>query len=149
MEGIFSTFASALDPLEANSAITEALVFAAWQKVAGRQLSERAMPVGLRGKKLTVNVDDEAWLLNIKGFSPQLIAGINRLVGQGTVEFIEYRCDPAGNRIASRTTEQKGWTADLSALSPSLIKAAEAIADPESRKLFLEAAATNLGRRAA
>ncbi len=148
MEAIFSTFVGALAPLEDNDSVSEALIFAAWQKVAGRQLSERAKPVELREKRLTVNVDDEAWLVNIRSFSPQLIAGINRIVGDNIVNFIEYRCEPLRSNSTPKV-EAKSSAPDTSSLSPSLLKAAEAIADPKSRELFLEAAARNLGRKAA
>lgn len=91
MEQLFTVLPSVLKQVEHTPRSDEAVVFAAWRRAAGEPLSRRAVPVEYTEKRLTVAVEDKTWQKHLQELAPQLVARVNDAVGQGTVEFIEFR----------------------------------------------------------
>lgn len=150
MERIFGTIPAVLSGLGANDSATEAVVFAGWRRSAGEMLSERTAPVEYFEDRLVIAVDDATWQRHLEDLAPQMLARINGSLGLGTVRFIEFRIDPAAlknapNKRAKRTkaAEERG------PISPSLIDAANGIADEALRESFLDAAAVYLADKKA
>lgn len=91
MEQLFTVLPAVLKQVEHTARADESVVFAAWRRAAGEPLSRRTMPVSFCDKKLIVAVEDKTWQTHMQELAPQLVARVNETVGQGTVEYIEFR----------------------------------------------------------
>lgn len=147
MEGLFNTIPRALNEIGPNEELGKAMVFAAWSRCAGELLSRRTAPLSLADKRLVIGVADETWKRHLEDLCGQLIAGINGLLGHGTVSFIEFRVDPAAAvPIAIEAASAKGGS-DGSDVPDPLSAAANAISDERLREQFLSAAAAYLAKQ--
>ncbi len=91
MEQLFTVLPSVLKQVDHTPKADESVIFAAWRRAAGEPLSRRAVPVSYADKKLTVAVEDKTWQKHMQDLAPQLVARVNEAVGQGTVEYIEFK----------------------------------------------------------
>ena len=91
MEQLFTVLPAVLKQVEHTPRADESVVFAAWRRAAGEPLSRRSIPVGYAEKRLSVAVEDKTWQRHLQDLAPQLVARINDAVGDGTVEYIEFR----------------------------------------------------------
>lgn len=91
MEQLFAAIPSIVRSLEPNKDVADAVVFAAWNQVAGKQISSRTKPFAFNNKRLVVEVKDETWQQNLEALASQMIAKLNKSLGDGTVTFIEFR----------------------------------------------------------
>ena len=146
MEQLFGAIPSVLNGLASNGDVDEAVVFAAWKRCAGELLNERTTAIEYFENRLIVAVEDETWRRHLEDLSPQMLYKINSSLGDGTVKFIEFRID---ERVVNEAREPKMASIETAApeVSPSLTKAAEAIADEALRQQFLGAAAEYLERQ--
>jgi hypothetical protein len=139
MEQVFGSIPAALNDLGPNAAIDEAIVLAAWKRCAGESLSERTRAIGFAQKKLIVGVIDNMWRRHLEELSPQLIAGINGNLGNGTLRFIEFQVAPQLFAYPALNSTDDG--VDESLVPDRIISAAANIADEGLRKQFISAAA--------
>lgn len=139
MEQLFGAIPSVVGGLEPHKKIGEAVVLAAWSRCAGEMLRERTVPVEFSSKRLIIAVSDKMWQRHLEELSQQMIAKMNISLGQGTVRFIEFQID---EKAVKKARENRVSNSDPvpNMVTPSLAKAAMAIADEELRKNFLEAA---------
>jgi predicted nucleic acid-binding Zn ribbon protein len=93
MEQLFGSLSAVVKGLEANPKKDEAIVFAAWRNCAGEMLSKRTKPLTFSEKRLVVAVEDKIWQRHLEHLSPQMLAKLNKALGEGTVTFIEFRVD--------------------------------------------------------
>ncbi len=93
MEELFGAFLNLLGPLRDDERILSAVVFAAWRKAAGKQLSERAKPLQFRHKRLTIAVENESWRSNLEELSSDILYRLSTVLGHGIVTFLEFRVD--------------------------------------------------------
>jgi hypothetical protein len=142
MEQLFKSLPEVLQAVGRAPATDEALVFAAWRRCAGEALGSRTTPQQFFEKRLVISVADETWRRHLEDLSPQMIARLNALLGDGTVRFIEFRIDPRPATARIETAEDQPLTAD-----PMLTSAAAAITDEQLRQRFLEAAASCLSKK--
>lgn len=91
MDQLFTVLPKVLKQVEHTPRADESVVFAAWRRAAGEPLSRRAEAIGYAEKRLIVAVEDKTWQVHLKDLAPQLVARINESVGDGTIEFIEFR----------------------------------------------------------
>jgi predicted nucleic acid-binding Zn ribbon protein len=91
MEQLFAAIPSIVKSLEPNKDVADAVVFAAWNQVAGEQIRSHTKPLRVNNKRLVIAVVDETWRQNLEALSPQMIAKLNKSLGDGTVTFIEFR----------------------------------------------------------
>jgi predicted nucleic acid-binding Zn ribbon protein len=91
MEQLFSAIPSIVKGLEPNKDVTDAVVFAAWNQVAGEQIRSHTKPLRVNNKRLVVAVEDETWRQNLEALAAQMLAKLNKSLGDGTVTFIEFR----------------------------------------------------------
>ena len=146
MEQIFSAIPTVLKGLDQHAEIDQAVVFAAWSRCAGDLLRDRTIPVEYAGKRLIVAVADTTWKRHLEELSPTMLFKINGSVGPGVVKFIEFRVDePRVNE--SRKKLETDTVNDTAEITPSLAKAAMAIADANLREQFLSTATSYLYRQ--
>ena len=133
--------------------LSEAMVFAAWRRVIGEELRERAVPFRLYQKHLIVAVADETWKRHLESLSGQMLFKLNAVLGKPTVTFIEFRVDvktvdEERARIhKEQTSKLEQERIALKNVPESLAQAAEKIEDDELRKNFLLAAGSCLARK--
>jgi hypothetical protein len=144
MEQLFDSFASVLRTLGPNKEIEEALMFMMWGRCAGEMLRSRTRPLEFFEERLIVAVTDETWRRHLEALSPQLVARLNALAGNGRVRFIEFRVDPRS--VSPPKVEDRGKTNGTPDIAPSIAAAAETIGSAELRARFLDAAAACLNK---
>ncbi len=115
----------------------EEIVLGAWEHLAGRQLAARTRPLRLFGDRLIVEVPDRVWQRQLRPYENALLDRIYHLLGDRTVTAIEWRVNPALAAGAIPAPPRKPPARETDA---SLESAAQAIADPELRELFLRTA---------
>ncbi len=152
MNELFRALPALLKEFEDNEAVREAVVFAAWRKIAGEALRFSAVPFHLSGKRLTVAVSGETWRKHLEHLAGQMIFKINSKLGSAVVTFIEFRVDEAAVK-AERAKFQKSKTAEISEeaalneVTPKMRHSADAIKDDNLRYQFLLAAGSCLVRK--
>jgi predicted nucleic acid-binding Zn ribbon protein len=68
-------------------------VLAGWRHVCGAQASEHARAISYRSGKLTVDVDDPAWLATLTQLRGQYMARLRALTGVA-VEHLDFQLAP-------------------------------------------------------
>jgi hypothetical protein len=134
--------------------VLEAAALVAWRRVAGEGLRAQAVPFRLYRKTLIVSVADATWQKQLEAMSGQLLFGLNSLLGQAVVTYIEFRIDPKTVR-AQRAIEQAQEMTNpleqerraLKSVTGEVSTAADAIHDEELRRRFLLAAGSCIDRR--
>lgn len=132
----------------------EDLVREAWEHLVGRQVAAHSCVFRLYRDTLTVHVPDKMWKRQLFRLERQLLARINHFLGRQTVASIDFRVDAKmippvaalapiarqgslfDNAPPSAPRKGPGHAASIQ-VDPDVAKAAETIADPELRELFL------------
>lgn len=153
MNELFRALPALLKQLEDNDEVREAVTFAAWRKIAGEGLREKAVPFRLFQKHLVVAVESEMWRRHLESLSGQMIFKLNSALSQAVVTFIEFRVDEATVQ-AERDKNRKNLIDEsemreiaLEKLTPKLRIAADAIKDDNLRYQFLLAAGSALAQK--
>ena len=153
MQDLFRALPKLLKEFEDTEEVREAVVFAAWQRVAGESLSEHTVPFRLFKKHLIIAVADKMWKRHLESLSGQMIFKLNSILGQVIVTFIEFRVDEETLR-SERAKHRKSQVSDeqlreiaLDAVTPKLRHSADAIKDDNLRYQFLLAAGSCLARK--
>lgn len=153
MQDLFRALPKLLKEFEDTEEIREAVVFAAWRKVAGESLSGHTVPIRLFNKHLIIGVADKMWKRHLETLSGQMIFKLNSMLGQAIVTFIEFRVDEE-TLAAERAKHQKNQMTDeeqresaLEEVTPKLRHSADAIKDDNLRYQFLLAAGSCLARK--
>lgn len=150
MEALFRSLPALLDALPDNENVREAVVFAAWRKIAGDQLGTHTAPVGFKENRLLVAVPDNSWKKNLASLSSQMIFKINTALNSPVVTYIEFIVDTkkAGKAGIDKTVTTDDIATIASEITPELRQSAAIIEDEKLRHEFLLAAAICLARRA-
>ena len=153
MEALFRALPQLLKEFEDTEEVREAVVFAAWRRIAGESLSEHTVPFRLFNKHLIIHVADKMWKRHLETLSGQMIFKLNSALGQAIVTFIEFRVDEA-TLATERAKHQKNQMTDeqqresaLEEVTPKLRHSADAIKDDNLRYQFLLAAGSCLARK--
>jgi len=153
MEDLFRALPKLLKEFEDTEEVREAVVFAAWRKIAGESLSEHTIPFRLYNKHLIIAVADRMWKRHLESLSGQMIFKLNSVLGQAIVTFIEFRIDEdtveaerAKHRIKLMSDEEQREIA-LEEITPKMRRSADAIKDDNLRYQFLLAAGSCLARK--
>jgi len=153
MQDLFRSLPKLLKEFENAEEVREAVVFAAWRKIAGESLSEHTVPFRLFNKHLIIAVADKMWKRHLESLSGQMIFKLNSFLGQAIVTFIEFRVDEetleaerAKYRKNQMTDEEQREIA-LEEVTPQLRRSADAIKDDNLRYQFLLAAGSCLARK--
>ncbi len=153
MNELFRALPALLKELNDNEDVREAVIFAAWRKIAGEGLREKAVPFRLHQKHLIIAVESTMWKRHLESLSGQMIFKINSALNQALVTFIEFRVD-AETIQAERGKTRKNLIDDetmreaaLEQVTPKLRLAADAIKDDNLRYQFLLAAGSALAQK--
>lgn len=132
----------------------EAAALVAWRRVAGEGLRTQAVPFRLYRKTLIVAVIDITWQKQLEAMSGQLLFGLNSLLGQAVVTYIEFRIDPKTVRARRAVDQTQKMTNPieqerraLRIVSGEVSTAADAIHDDDLRRRFLLAAGSCIERQ--
>ena len=153
MEDLFRTLPQLLKEMGAHEEVREAVVFAAWRKIAGDSLGAHTVAFRLYNKHLMVAVSNETWKKHLESLSGQMIFKINSVLGQAIVTFIEFRVDEATVREERRKSEGFELTDEelreiaLDEVTPKMRRSADAIKDDNLRYQFLIAAGGALAHK--
>lgn len=71
-------------------------VFAQWGDIVGPKLAEHAKPVAVVAGTLTVVVDEQRWLTQLRWMAPKLLERIQEVVGEGFIAGIDVRLEHDG-----------------------------------------------------
>ena len=88
--------------LRAPAARTVKTVFTEWPALAGPQLAAHAQPVALRDGELVVEVDDPAWVSQLRWLEPELRTRLEALPGGPKVDRIRFRLRAGESRELRR-----------------------------------------------
>ena len=153
MDELFRALPALLNQMGDNEKVREAVIFAAWRRIAGEGLREKAVPSRLYQKHLVVAVESEMWRKHLESLCGQMIFKINSALSQAVVTFIEFRVDEETihaerlkNRRNSMSDEELREIA-LEQVTPKLRRAADSIKDDNLRYQFLLAAGSSLAHK--
>jgi hypothetical protein len=154
MDDLIRTLPKLLRAAGEAEEVLEAAALVAWRRVAGEGLRTQAVPFRLYRKTLIVAVADATWQKQLEAMSGQLLFGLNSLLGQAVVTYIEFRIDPKTVRT-QRAAEQAQKIPDsieqerraMRSVSGEISLAADAIHDDDLRRRFLLAAGSCIDRR--
>ncbi|WP_229115866.1 DciA family protein [Parenemella sanctibonifatiensis] len=67
------------------------LLIGKWSSLVGEVNADHSEPVGYSDKVLTVRADSSTWAASLRMIAPQIVAQINRELGDGTVTRVDVR----------------------------------------------------------
>jgi hypothetical protein len=153
MNELFRALPALLRQMEDNESLRQAVVFAAWRRIAGEGLRDHAVPLRLYQKHLIVAVMSETWKKHLEHLSGQMIFKLNSTLEQPLVTFIEFRVDEetvkqerAKHQKTVIDAEEQRQIA-LEQVTPKMRRAADSIKDENLRYQFLLAAGSCLARK--
>jgi hypothetical protein len=153
MDDLIRTLPKLLRAAGEAEEVLEAAALVAWRRVAGEGLRTQAVPFRLYRKTLVVAVADATWQKQLEAMSGQLLFGLNSLLGQAVVTYIEFRIDPKTVRAERAATQMQTINPleqerrALKSVSGEVSTAADAIHDDDLRRRFLLAAGSCIDRR--
>jgi len=150
MLDIFRTLPGILGDMEGVEVVREAVVFAAWRRIAGESLTAHAVPIALENGKLKIAVSNLNWQRNLKDHCGQMLFKLNAALGSPIVTYIELQIDEQAvlrNRTGPLPQDDAFRAAAENEISSELTRAAASIEDEELRRQFLLAAGSCLVRR--
>ena len=114
--------------LPADTLNLEELACAAWSAAVGRRIALRTRAVRMVRTRLIVEVEDAVWRRQLFALSGQILRNLEKSIGPGTVEDLEFR-------VAPRKREPQRETR-AAAVPGQLADEADAIFDPVLRGLY-------------
>jgi hypothetical protein len=153
MNELFRSLPALLKQMEDNESLRQAVVFAAWRRIAGEGLREHAVALRLYQKHLIVAVMSETWKKHLEHLSGQMIFKLNSTLEQPLVTFIEFRIDEETVKQERAKHQKNEIDAErqrqiaLEQVTPKMRHAADAIKDENLRYQFLLAAGSCLARK--
>ncbi|MBA2734126.1 MAG: DUF721 domain-containing protein [Acidobacteria bacterium] len=154
MDDLIRTLPKLLRAAGEAEEVMEAAALVAWRRVAGEGLRTQAVPFRLYRKTLIVAVVDITWQKQLEAMSGQLLFGLNSLLGQAVVTYIEFRIDPKTVRAKRAVEQTQKMTNPIEqerrafrSISGEISSAADAIHDDDLRRRFLLAAGSCIDRR--
>lgn len=152
MDELFRALPALLRELDDNETVREAVVFAAWRKIAGDMLRDHAVPFRLDQKRLIIAVSSETWKKHLQHLSGQMIFKLNSKLGAAFVTYVDFRVDEATvkkerEEFKKRFGEEISEETALNQVTPKMRHSADAIKDDHLRYQFLLAAGSCLARK--
>jgi hypothetical protein len=114
----------------------------AWKRAVGLRISERARPLRLDGRVLTVQAATAVWVQELTFLAPTIV---QRLADSGfDVETIRFRVGPMDPPLRTPEPAPRRVVPAPHPLPPTISREIAKIDDPALRKVIAKAAATNL-----
>lgn len=105
----------------------DALARAAWPLAVGKKVAARTRPARMVRTRMIVEVEDLIWKKQLFALSGQILSNLERHLGQGIVEDLEFRVMPP------RRDVQRAQVAQPALGAPD---DADQIADPVMRNMY-------------
>lgn len=99
-----------------------------WMAAVGRELARCTRPTWLAKGRLTVEVDGANWREQLYPLSGQILARLNKMLGESVVSRIDYR--------VARPQRRPPGRASSAAVCPEPFDEASGIHDPQLRRLY-------------
>jgi hypothetical protein len=103
------------------------LARAAWPLAVGKKVAARTRPARMVRTRMIVEVEDPIWKKQLFALSGQILKNLERHLGQGMVEDLEFRVMPP-RRDAQR--------AEMAQPALAALDDADQIADPVMRNMY-------------
>lgn len=155
MNELFQSLPGLIANEEIGKEISEAVVFAAWRKIAGESIRRQTAPRALHKSHFIIAVSDEKWAAHLQKLSGEMLFRLSSLLRRAEVKYIEFRIDQdAVEAEQARFKSEEKAAEDIEAIAareitPDMRKAARSIRNESLRKLFLNAAGSSLAWKAA
>jgi predicted nucleic acid-binding Zn ribbon protein len=107
---------------------SEELAKAAWPAAVGKKIASRTRAAGMVRSTLIVEVEDFLWQKNLFGLRRQILHNIEKVLGPGLVEEIEFRSRALPKRMAQRE--------EVSAFPPRDEDTSNEPSDPVFRRIY-------------
>ena len=108
----------------------EGLACAAWAQAVGKKIAARTRPARMVRTRLIVDVEDLTWQRQLFALSAQILGNLEKRLGRGIVQDLEFRVMPQ---------RREGQRATAAQPSPAGFDEADQIADPAMRHIFKSA----------
>jgi hypothetical protein len=125
------------------------LVRAAWPLAVGPDLARRTEVLALEGRTLRLRVPDAGWRKVLHRMRGDILARMAAVAGEAAPDRLGFQEEPLGSRPPQPMPAAPPVPEPAAAPPPAVVQGAEAIADPELRRAFMETAARYLARRGA
>jgi len=118
--------------LPVDTFTTEELAQAAWPLAVGKKIASNTRASKLVRNRLVVEVEDHTWQRQLWGLRQQILGNLDKSLGAGLVEDLEFRVAPR------RREPQRAMTAagESAATRPEPADDADGIADPVLRTIY-------------
>src|ERR1043165_2178473 len=93
MNQLIKSLPNVLRAAGGSAEVAEAAAIAAWKFAAGEGLKDRAVPVKLEQRTLTVAVADAIWQKQLHSMRGQLLFRVNSILGKPLVSALEFVID--------------------------------------------------------
>jgi hypothetical protein len=108
---------------------TDSLARAVWPLAVGKKIAVRTRPARMVRTRLIVDVEDRIWQKQLLALSPQILGNLERHLGKGVVEDLEFRVIPLRREPQRAAASQPALALDE----------ADEISDPVMRNLYKNA----------
>jgi hypothetical protein len=115
-----------IKPVEVAGVKNYHLAPGAWAAAVGKKIASHARPAFLENGRLTVDVEDAVWQAQLRTLEPSILPRIEKIVGAGLIDRIEFRLTPPRRQAAMAASPRATASADESV----------EIADPVMRRVY-------------
>ncbi len=112
--------------LPRDAVSSEELVRTAWPQAVGKKIARHTRPVNMVRTRLIVEVEDVVWQRQLFALTGQVLANLEKTLGRGMVEDIEFRVVPPRREPQRAVRSAAG----------ALFDEADRIADPVLRVIY-------------
>ena len=145
MDAFFRTLPGVIEAMENSEEVRDAFIFAAWRRVAGKQISERTEPLEVNQNRLVIAVEDRSWQRNLETLASQLLFKLNAALKNVSIVRIEFRIDPKITQKRNISKAESGTTEFE--LPDEIAVSVKQISDVKLRDTVSRAAANCLARK--
>jgi hypothetical protein len=125
--------------------LKEGKVWLVWDTAVGKQISERARPVGFRDGTLTVAVSSAPWMQQLNFLKKGIMEKLNTMLGEELVTDIYLKAGKP-ERIKEEEITSKPRKRSLNSVEQKrILERTASISDPELRETLAELLARHLG----
>ncbi len=104
---VSSILSSSFASLGINAKLKEHKVKKLWAECVGENISKRAKPIKLVGATLYCAVSSSPWMAELNYQKSEIMARINKKLGEGTVSAIVFKIGPVAEPSPSYASPQK------------------------------------------
>jgi hypothetical protein len=118
----------------------EEIVRAAWEFLAGGPLARRTRVRRIYQDRLLIDVPSSTWRYHLRRYEAEIAERVNRLLGEPVVKSVEWHVNPELAVVPAAAGPAPARKPPARETDAAVVEAAQKIADPELRELFLKTA---------